>query len=59
LCLVAYHGQFRSDAIPGAQPAAATGQYALIFLWVRHPSVERILITNVLPASTHRPWWHF
>lgn len=56
---MAYHGQFRSDAIPGAQPAAATGQYALIFLWVRHPSVERILITNVLPASTHRPWWHF
>jgi hypothetical protein len=59
LCLVAYEGNFRADSIPGAQPATATGRYALIFLQVRHPSVDRILITDVLPASSHRPWWHF
>jgi hypothetical protein len=59
LCLVAYQGTFRADAIAGAQPAGATGTYAMIFLWVRHPAVDRILITDVLPASSRRPWWHF
>jgi hypothetical protein len=59
LCLVVYQGSFRADAISGAQPPTATGKYALIFLRVRHPAVDRILITDVLPASTHRPWWHF
>lgn len=59
LCLVAYEGGFRADSIPGAQPPSATGRYALLFLWVRHPSVDRILITDVLPASSRRPWWHF
>jgi hypothetical protein len=54
-----YQGSFRADAIPGAQPAGATGTYALIFLRVRHPSVDRTLITNAVPASAHRPWWHF
>jgi hypothetical protein len=59
LCLVVYQGSFRADAISGAQPPTATGKYALIFLRVRHPAVDRILITDVLPASTHSPWWHF
>lgn len=59
LCLIAYQGDFRADTITGAGPAGASGQYVLIFLWVRHPSPDRILITNVLPASAHRPWWHF
>lgn len=59
LCLVVYQGSFHSDAIPGAQPPSAAGEYALIFLRVRHPSVDRILISDVLPASSHRPWWHF
>lgn len=58
VCLVAYEGTFRADSIPGARPAAATGRHILIFLWVRHTAVQRILVTDALPASAHRPWWH-
>jgi hypothetical protein len=59
LCLVVYEGSFRGESIPGAQPPSGTGRYALIFLRVRHPAVDRVLITDVLPPSSHRPWWHF
>lgn len=59
LCLVAYQGDFSAATIAGVQPASATGQFALIFVWVRHPRVQRILLTNSLPASAHRSWWHF
>lgn len=58
-CLVAYRGNFPAGSIANAQPPGASGQYALVVLWVRHPSVERVLITNTLPASAHRSWWHF
>jgi hypothetical protein len=57
-CLVVYRGSFDAAAIPKAQPPGAHGQYALIVLGVRHVSVNRVLITDTLPAGTHRPWWH-
>jgi hypothetical protein len=58
-CLVVYRGNYPAGLIADAQPAGASGQYALVVLWVRHPAVERVLITNAVPASAHRHWWHF
>jgi hypothetical protein len=26
---------------------------------VRHPAVDRVLVTDTLPASAARSWWHF
>jgi hypothetical protein len=58
-CLVVYHGDYPPGAVTGATPPAVSGSYVLIILRVRHPSIERILITNQLPPATaHRPWWH-
>lgn len=50
-CLVVYHGNYPSGTIVGASPPAVAGQYALIVLRVRHPSVDRVLVTNTLPAG--------
>ena len=59
-CLVVYHGDYPAGSIPSAQPPTASGQFALIVLWVRHPAVYRVLVTNALPAfATKRPWWSF
>ncbi len=50
-CLVVYHGNYPSGTIIGASPPAVAGQYVLIVLRVRHPSVDRVLVTNTLPAG--------
>ncbi|HEY6425045.1 MAG TPA: hypothetical protein VIY28_17755 [Pseudonocardiaceae bacterium] len=53
-CLVVYRGDYPPGAIAGASPPAAAGHYALIVLRVRHPAVDRILITDTLPPEIHR-----
>lgn len=59
-CLIVYQGHYPPGAVSGATPPALAGDYALIVLRVRHPSVTRVLLTDRLPAAaTHRPWWHF
>jgi hypothetical protein len=58
ICLVVYRGTFDAAAIPQAQPAGAHGQYVLIVMRVRHSAVDRVLITDTLPAGSHRSWWH-
>lgn len=50
-CLVVYHGNYPAGTIVGASPPAVAGHYALIVLRVRHPSVDRILVTDTLPAG--------
>lgn len=52
-CLVVYRGNYPAGTIAGASPPAVTGRYALIVLRVRHPSVERILVTDHLPPGVH------
>lgn len=49
-CLVVYHGDYPAGTIAGASPPAVAGHYALIVLRVRHPSIDRILVTDT-PAS--------
>lgn len=50
-CLVVYHGNYPRGTIVGASPPAVAGHYALFVLRVRHPSIDRILVTDALPAS--------
>ena len=50
-CLVVYHGNYPPGTIVGASPPAVAGHYALIVLHVRHPSVDRILVTDTVPAG--------
>jgi hypothetical protein len=50
-CLVVYHGNYPAGTIVGASPPAVAGHYALIVLRVRHPSIDRILVTDTLPAG--------
>jgi hypothetical protein len=52
-CLVVYRGNYPTGTIAGASPPAVAGRYALIVLRVRHPSVERILVTDHLPPGVH------
>ncbi|MBV8996507.1 MAG: hypothetical protein JO287_23025 [Pseudonocardiales bacterium] len=52
-CLVVYRGNYPAGTIAGASPPAVTGRYALIVLRVRHPAVERILVTDHLPPGVH------
>jgi hypothetical protein len=52
-CLVVYRGNYPAGTIAGASPPAVAGRYALIVLRVRHPSVERILVTDHLPPGVH------
>lgn len=52
-CLVVYRGDYPLGTIAGASPPAVAGRYALIVLRVRHPSVERILVTDHLPPGVH------
>lgn len=57
-CLVVYQGSYPPGAIPQASPPAVGGQYALIVLRVRHPALDRVLVTDQLPAdTTPRHWW--
>jgi hypothetical protein len=53
-CLVVYQGDY-----PAGTVAPAAGSYAVIILRVRHPAIDRVLVTTRLPPSTagHR-WWH-
>lgn len=50
-CLVVYHGNYPAGTIIGASPPAVAGHYALIVLRVRHASIDRILVTDRLPAG--------
>jgi hypothetical protein len=58
-CLIVYRGNYPAGSIPSALPPAHAGQYALIVVKVRHPAVDRVLVTETLPASAARSWWHF
>ncbi|MGH3783897.1 MAG: hypothetical protein ACRDRO_25585 [Pseudonocardiaceae bacterium] len=49
-CLVVYHGDYPRGTIVGASPPAVAGHYVLIVLRVRHPSIDRILVTDT-PAT--------
>jgi hypothetical protein len=48
-CLVVYHGSYPQGTIAGASPPAVAGHYTLMVLRVRHPSVDRILVTDRTP----------
>jgi hypothetical protein len=50
-CLVVYRGNYPAGTIAGASPPAVAGRYALIVLRVRHPAVDRILVTDHLPSG--------
>jgi hypothetical protein len=52
-CLVVYRGDYPTGTIAGASPPAVGGRYALLVLRVRHPAVERILVTDHLPPGVH------
>lgn len=52
-CLVVYRGDYPLGTIAGASPPAVAGRYALIVLRVRHPSIDRILVTDHLPPGVH------
>ncbi|HEY2764132.1 MAG TPA: hypothetical protein VGJ13_09000 [Pseudonocardiaceae bacterium] len=50
-CLVVYRGVYPRGTIAGASPPAVAGRYALLVLRVRHPAVDRIFVTDTLPAA--------
>jgi hypothetical protein len=50
-CLIVYQGDYPLGRIVGASPPAVAGHYAYIVLRVRHPSIDRILVTDT-PASS-------
>jgi hypothetical protein len=50
-CLVVYHGSYPPGTIAGASPPAVAGHYTVMVLRVRHPSVDRILVTDTLPPG--------
>jgi hypothetical protein len=58
-CLVVYRGNYPAGSIPHSQPSGASGEFALVIVKVRHPAVYRVLITDTLPPSAKRSWWHF
>ena len=50
-CLIVHHGNYPPGTITGASPPAIAGHYALMVLRVRHPSVERIFVTDQLHGT--------
>jgi hypothetical protein len=52
-CLVVYRGNYPPGVISKASPPAVAGHYALIVLRVRHPAVDRILVTDRIPPGLH------
>jgi hypothetical protein len=50
-CLIVYHGSYPQGTITSASPPAVAGHYALMVLRVRHPSIDRILVTDTLPPG--------
>lgn len=58
-CLIVYHGNYPQGTITRASPPAVAGHYALMVLRVRHPSIDRILVTDTLPAGLRPRFIHF
>ena len=58
-CLVVYRGNYPAGSIPNSLPPGASGQFALVIAKVRQPALYRVLITDTLPPSAKRSWWHF
>ena len=58
-CLIVYHGSYPQGTITRASPPAVAGHYALIVLRVRHPSIDRILVTDRLPSGLKPRIIHF
>ncbi len=58
-CLVVYHGNYPQGTIASAIPPAVAGHYTLMVLRVRHPSIDRILVTNRPPAGLKPGLIHF
>jgi hypothetical protein len=58
-CLIVYHGNYPRGTITNASPPAVAGHYALMVLRVRHPSIERILVTDRPPAGLKPGLIHF
>jgi hypothetical protein len=52
-CLVVYRGNYPAGSISNASAPAVAGHYALIVLRVRHPAVDRILVTDQPPSDLH------
>jgi hypothetical protein len=52
-CLIVYRGNYPPGAISNASPPAVAGHYAIIVLRVRHPAVDRILVTDQPPSGLH------
>jgi hypothetical protein len=50
-CLVIYQGSYPPGTIAGASPPAVAGHYTLMVLHIRHPSIDRILVTDRLPPG--------
>ncbi|HET9117096.1 MAG TPA: hypothetical protein VFN75_03300 [Pseudonocardiaceae bacterium] len=50
-CLIVYRGNYPPGVIAKASPPAVAGHYALIVLRVRHPRVDRILVTDQPPSN--------
>lgn len=50
-CLIVYQGNYPPGTITGASPPAVAGHYALMVLRVRHPSIDRILVTDQPPSA--------
>jgi hypothetical protein len=58
-CVIVYRGNYPAGSIPNSLPPGASGQYALVIVKVRHPALYRVLVTDTLPPSAKRSWWHF
>jgi hypothetical protein len=58
-CLIVYHGNYPRGTIPSASPPAVAGHYVLIVLRVRHPSIDRVLVTDRLPSGLKPHFIHF
>ena len=52
-CLVVYRGDYPAGTIAGASSPAVAGHYVLMVLRVRHPSIDRVLVTDQLPPGVH------
>lgn len=50
-CLVVYRGNYPRGTIAQASPPAVAGHYTLVVLRLRHPSVDRVLVADRMPAN--------
>ncbi len=58
-CLIVYHGNYPRGTITNASPPAVAGHYSLMVLRVRHPSIDRILVTDQFPSGLKPHFIHF